>query len=245
MKKSAFISDIFFAFFTAFIFSLCLFRYLRVGLTPSLLLAFLCGLLISAFTWAVLSLKRKKLFLKRSDEEKKQKLLLHLSLLAPKQATELFASLLEGKYLSKRLIATKTELFFISLSFASVTADEIAEFFRQDLPLKKTVYCRDIEASARALCATLNIFVKTENDIYLLFKEKEGFPAEFLGDTQKEKLPFFKRKAVFAKANSNRFFISGSLLLLSSLITPFPYYYLIFGSILLLTATITRIFGHE
>jgi hypothetical protein len=38
--------------------------------------------------------------------------------------------------------------------------------------------------------------------------------------------------------------VAGALVLLTSLITPFPYYYLTFGSLLLLIATLIRFFGY-
>ena len=49
----------------------------------------------------------------------------------------------------------------------------------------------------------------------------------------------------FAKSNSRRFLLGGVLILLTSLITPFPLYYLIFGSALVLSSIFVRIFGYR
>ena len=78
MKRSAFISDIIFAFFVGFLCTLLFFRYVGIGLFPALLLSVVCGILTACATFTLLQSKRKTLFLKRSDEAQKAKLLLHL-----------------------------------------------------------------------------------------------------------------------------------------------------------------------
>ena len=52
-------------------------------------------------------------------------------------------------------------------------------------------------------------------------------------------------RAWFAKSNSRRFLLGGTLILLTSLITPFPLYYIILGSALVLSAVFVRIFGYR
>jgi hypothetical protein len=54
-----------------------------------------------------------------------------------------------------------------------------------------------------------------------------------------------KRKSAiyFARSNSKRCLIGGAMLLLSSLLVPFPLYYLIFGGILLVSALLLRLYG--
>ena len=64
MKKSAFISDLIFTFFSAALFTLCLFRYLKIGFFPALVLAILCGALASFSVGAFLQSKRRTYFLK-------------------------------------------------------------------------------------------------------------------------------------------------------------------------------------
>ena len=75
MKKSAFISDILFAFAVTFIPALCLFRYLRIPLSASLLFAAAAGILVALPVWLFLDRKREKLFLKKQDEETMEKLI--------------------------------------------------------------------------------------------------------------------------------------------------------------------------
>ncbi len=250
MKKSAFISDIIFTFFTVALFSLCLFRYQRIDLPLAFFLACICGVLASGAIGAIIQHKRKYHFLKKSEEALKQKLSLHLALLSDEQKTEFFKNVLanengEPNRFGRLRLASDKEFYFLQFTLAPVSADQIAAFSRLKTNKEKILLCLDIDNQARALCKQLQIQIKTAEDVFILVKSKNKLPEHFLGDT----LPMRRRdrliKISFAKSNSRRFLVSGSLILLTSLITPFSYYYLIFGTLLFLTALFVRIFGYE
>lgn len=254
MKKSAFISDILFTFFTASLFSLCLFRYQRISLWLSCCLAGACGALASGAIGAILQHKRKYHFLKKSEETLKEKFSLHLVLLSDEEKTEFFKNILTDDnpeapsiihYLGQLQLATDKAFYFLQFTFAPVSADNIAAFSRLKTSKEKILLCLDIDNQARALCKQLQIQIKTAEDVFVLAKSKNALPACFLGDT----IPIRKReklmKISFTKNNSKRFLINGALILLASLFTPFSYYYLIFGMLLFLTATFVRIFGYK
>ncbi len=244
MKKSAFISDVFFAFFIAFVFTLCLFRYLKLTLPLAIFLALLCGSLTGMSIAAWLQSKRKTLYLKKSDEIKKEKLLLHLALLSDEKLTEFFQKAIpDAKRFSKLRLYTQTEFYFLKFTLAPVTADDVIKYARWNTGKQKILFCSKIEPTAEELCQRLNLTIRTGDLIYALLKELDAFPETFLGETS---LPKEKRKRLwFAKSNGKRFLVSGTLILLLSLLTPFPYYYFIFGSILLFAAAFIRIFGYE
>ena len=73
MKKIALISDALFYGLLLFVFTLCFFRFLRLSLFLSLLLALVCGLLTCFASVALLLHKQKIVFLKRSEEGEKMK----------------------------------------------------------------------------------------------------------------------------------------------------------------------------
>ena len=95
MKKSAFISDVLFAFSGVGLFSLCLFRFLKIPLAVCVLLGIICGALAACSVAAYLQNRRTRFFLKKSDERQKERLLTHLALLSPKQATAFFMPVLQ------------------------------------------------------------------------------------------------------------------------------------------------------
>lgn len=250
MKKSAFISDILFAFFLVSLFSLCLFRYLGLRFTPSMVFAVLCGVLAAYAVGVLLFSKRKSFLSGKKDELLKQKLSLHLALLSDTDKTALLSTALQRNGETVRRVGTlklsgENALYFLRLKFAPVTADELAAIARWKSAQPKTVVCLEIEDAARRLCTRLGIDCKTENDIYALFKKADALPESFLGDERPENKREKRLRACFARANAKRFLISGSLLLLSSLITPYPYYYLVVGGVLFLVAALTRVFGYK
>lgn len=248
MKKSAFISDLFFTFFLVSIFTLCLFRYFRMTLFPALLLSSVCGGLATTSVGALLQNKRKSFFLKKSDEAQKQKLLFHLALLSDEQTTRLFENALKRnapvKRFGKLRLFSDDAFYFLNFGFSPVAADEIASAFRLKTSAKKVLLCSQIEEQAAELCRRLQIEIKTGNEVYAFLKSQNALPETYLGDEKGEDKRKRQFRLCFSRSNSKRFFISGALVLLTSLITPFPYYYLIFGSFLLLVSALIRIFGY-
>lgn len=250
MKKLAFISDLIFTFFVSALLSLCLFRFIRMGTGLSLLLACVCGVLTTLSVGAFLLSRRKNLHLKKSDETKKQKLLLHLALLSDNAKTEFFRDLYSrsgapAKRFGTLRLHTDEEFYFLHFKLSPVAADDVAAYARLKTGKKKILLCSQIEPAARELCLRLDITVKTGDDVYVSVKEANALPEKFLGDEAPVKKRKVRLKLWFAKSNARRFLVSGGMILLVSLLTPYFYYYLVFGLILLLAAVFIRVFGYE
>ena len=80
--------------------------------------------------------------------------------------------------------------------------------------------------------------------MYAFLKKRDALPQVFLGE---EAEPKRKRRfrLWFSKSNARRFLFAAVIMLVSALVNPFPYYYILFGGILLLSALCLRIFGYE
>lgn len=251
MKKSAFLSDIIFTFFLIWIVTLCLFRHLKTPLISALILAAVCGLLSACAHAALLQSKRKTALLKRSDAALKEKLFLHLSLLGDDDKTKLFSSALSAsenapvKRIGKLRLQSETRLYFLCFRFAPITTDDIARYSRFQSGKQKTLLCNQIEESALTLCTRLHIEVHAGDFAFRLLQSQNALPKTYLCD----ELPKDKRKhrlrLCFARSNAKRFLTSATLVLLLSFLTPFPYYYLVFGGVLILAALFIRIFGYS
>ena len=250
MKKFALYSDLIFSFFVTAILGLCFFRYLKIVFVLSLLLSVLCGGLVTLALAAYLFSKRKHLFLKGSDEAQKEKLLFHLALSSDEAKTAYFLDFFKKEYaaetprrFSKLRLQTDTRFFFLRFSFSPVSADEVAAIARLKTSKQKQLLCDTIEEAALALCRRLGIEVKTGNDVYVALKEAEFLPERYLGEDCKAA----KKKRFtlwFSKRNAKRFLVGATMLFLLSQLTPFPFYYLLWGGILALAAVFTRIFGY-
>ena len=241
MKKSAFISDILFAFAVTFIPALCLFRYLRIPLSASLLFAAAAGILVALPVWFFLDRKREKLFLKKQDEETMEKLMLHLALSTPRQNAEFFRRFFAAKEENGE---TKT-LYFPLFTVRPADGDEAAAVVRAKTEKQKCILCGQLSPEAEKLCSRLNIQTKVAKDVYAILKEGNALPEHYLCEEAFAKKKKKRLKLYFAKSNSRHFLLGGILILLTSLITPFPLYYLIFGSALIISSVFVRIFGYR
>lgn len=246
MKRFAFFSDLLFTFFAATLLALCAFRFMDVGFWLSLLLAALCGGLVMASVGAYLQSKRKSLLLKRSDEQKKEKLLLHLALLSDGAKTEFFRNALSKDAPLQRFsllrLHNETQFYFLHFKLSPVNADDVAKYARLKTGKEKILLCGNIEESARALCERLHIRVRTGEEVYVALKNADALPQNYLGDD----LPSGKKRRPalwFAKRNSKRFLLSAALIFLLSMLTPFFYYYVLMSVALLFLSVFVRIFG--
>ena len=249
MKKSAFISDVFFSFFLFAVFTLCLFRYLRLSMPVSLLLCLVCGLLSAMGIGALLQSKRKTLFIKQSEEAQKERLLTHLALLSDEQKTNYFKQIFaregEVKRFSRLRLATEHAFYFLFFRFSPVTADEVVSVSRLKTAKEKVLLCNRIDEGAKLLCSQLNIRLQTGESVYKTVKDAGALPQTYLGEEKKENKRKRRLRLCLAKSNARRFLVGGTLILLTSLFTPFPYYYFITGGALLVIALLVRLFGYS
>ncbi len=244
MKKSAFISDLVFTFFLTFIAVLCILRYYRLNFFLALFLATAFATAITFVVGGYLSDKRKKFFLKKSDEKEKEKLLLHLSLLPHRKQQEFFCSRLCGE-LKNGVVETTDEIALIDFRFDPLPPDRLGAFIRKHSEKPKILYCNDLTAESKRLCERFGVRVLVGTEVYSLLKKENALPEKYFGEesfSEKKKRQFI---LCFSKSNSKRFLTAGALVLLTSLLTPFPYYYLVSGCLLLAVAVIVRIFGRE
>ena len=249
MKKTAFISDIVFAGFACFLFTLCLFRYVGVRLGNALLLAVICGILMGSAVWAILKSKRNRFFLKKSEQLEKEKLLLHLTLLSDEEKTRFFLDALSmpdrpAKRFQKLRVITEEGFYALHFTMAPLTADEILRFSRLKSNKQKIILCSKIDAEGLSLAKELHVRILVGEEVYAMLKELEALPSVYLS-TANTTVEKGKRKLWFVRSNAKPFFISSILLLITALISPFPYYYLWFGGGLLLSSLLVRIFGYE
>ena len=246
MKRFAFFSDLAFTFLSSTLLTLCLFRFLSLGFWFSLLLAIFCGGFITASVGAFLQSKRKNLLLKRSDEQEKEKLLLHLALLSDGAKTEFFRTALSKNIPLQRFsllrLHSDKQFYFLHFKLSPVNADDVAKYARLKTNKEKILLCGNIEQPALSLCQRLHITVKTGEDVYVALKNADALPATYLGDSA----PIGKKRRTtlwFSKSNSKRFLLSATLIFLLSLWTPFFYYYVFTSVALLCLSILVRIFG--
>ena len=252
MNKSAFISDVLFTLFSAFLLTLCIFRYVGVPLITALILSAVCGVLCACAIGAYLQSKRKTSLLRRSETALQEKLHLHLCLLSIEKVRDIFydaflqnPEMQDAKKQGKNRIETANELYFFLVQFASVNADDVAKIARFPSNKNKTLVCLQMEENAFALCHRLGITPQTGAWAYTFLKKQDALPQTYLGEQTPENKRRRRLRLCLAKNNARRFVTSALFILALSLFTPYSLYYFIFAFFLLLTAVFIRIFGYS
>ena len=142
-------------------------------------------------------------------------------------------------------VETAEILYFPLFTVRPADGDEAAAVVRAKTEKQKCILCGQLSPEAEKLCSRLNIQTKVAIDVYAMLKEGNALPEHYLCEEAFAKKKKKRLKLYFAKSNSRHFLLGGILILLTSLITPFPLYYLIFGSALILSSVFVRIFGYR
>lgn len=273
MKKSAFISDLIFTFFITAVLSVCLLRYLKFPLPLAAIFSLLIAFVAVLPVWLFLDRKRRQSLLLKKEETEQEKLLLQLALSSDKKNAEYLSSLLnndgffsalfpapEGTdesapsqktvtvtaFSSLQAVETPEAILFPLFSMRPTDGDKIAEIIRVQTDKKKRLFCGELSPEAQRLCRDFSIAVIDGKALYRLLKDHALLPEHYAYEpTPPPKKREQKKRLWFAKTNCRPFLISGTLLLISSLLTPFPFYYLIGGSFLLLASVLVRVFGYR
>lgn len=249
MKRSAFISDIIFAFFVGFLCTLFLFRTLSVRLFPAILLSAVCGALSAGAIFSLLQSKRKTVFLKRSDEAKKEKLLFHLACLSDEEKTKFFLDRIQAdtpvKRFGKLRLTTDENFYLLRFSFTPVTSDEVAAFSRWKTDKEKVLLCSKIEEHAYALAEKMRIRILTGNEVYAFLKDNDALPEKYPNEETAESKRKRRFELWFSRKNAKPFLVAAALTLFTAFFSPFPYYYYLFSGLLLIASVTIRIFGYK
>lgn len=242
------IADILFYGFCAFIFSLCILRYFRLPLWLCLLLAICLSLAAGGIAFLLLYTKSRKQLLGKREREEREKLLLHLTLEKPERvrAALLSAFSADGRdaHCEGERLSLDGKPLVPLFTMEPVGADRLARLLREFGKEPFSVACNALSADAEKLAEGFAVEVLRGDDVYRLFSRTETTPEPLICGEIPRKTAKQKLRRTFSKTNARPFFVSGILLLLMSLFTIFPVYYILTGSILLFCAVAVRLFGY-
>ncbi len=242
------IADALFYAVCAGLLTLGLLRYFRVPLAAAIPLA--VGFFLA--TGCILTLifyarRKKKLFTKREREER-EALMLHLALEKEERvrAALLAAFLADGKsaHCSADGVDVDGKLVIPLFTMQPVSADDVARLLRAHGNAPFTLACNALTPEAEKLLLSFGRDTMCADEIYTLFTRTGTTPSPLICGEIPRKTARQKLRRTFAKENARPFFVSGALLLIMSLFTLFPTYYLITGGILLCSSALIRALGY-
>lgn len=261
MKKTAYYSDLFFAFSLSSFCALFLLRYFGVGLVlsllPSVVIGGLCAFLLSLF----IKKKQHTFALKKSEEQEKENLFFYLGLLEPAEiknflqpklpflTKKLFSdfdlSLTENQPAPAGTIPCDGYFFLPMFLFRELTPDDIASAIKTLRGRPNVVLiCDKLSPEAMTLCEKLSLKTVQGDFLYRVLKDKNEIPKELPIKLNPQKRTS-RRALCFAKSNSKQFFKSGVMLSVCSFFTPYSLYYTIVACLFFTLSAFIRIFGYR
>lgn len=141
-------------------------------------------------------------------------------------------------------IDTEAGSTYLKFQFEAVTADELSPVIRAEGG-QKTVLGAAFTDEAQKLAQAFGVTLKSAADVYTLVKDSGCMPEKLI--TPPEPRGGFRAKLSFRVRKSawRGYLFSGVFLLLFSLFTVFPVYYVVSGGILLAVAAAVRFFGKK
>lgn len=221
---------------------LCILRYFGAPVWLSILAAGALAICVGLAVFLLESRTRGRRLLSARQARERDALLFHLAL-APARETEELLRRAHKKAQQTEQTSGQTpannvdiELLF---TLEPLSADRLASLIRTRGE-QFTLFCSELSPAAEKLTKTFPITVIRGDEVYRLLSETGELPERLLGTTprpsRRERL-----RTLFTRNSAKPFFVSGALLLLMSLFTIFPVYYLAAGSLLLLLSVGLRI----
>lgn len=242
MKQLPVAADAIFYAACTFLPILCILRYFGAPVWLSILAAGALAACVGLAVFLLESRTRGKRLLSARQARERDALLFHLALAPPEETEELLRrahkKAQQTEQTSGQTPANDAAIEFL-FTLEPLSADRLASLIRTRGE-RFTLFCSELSPAAEKLTKTFPITVIRRDEVYRMLNETGELPERFLGTTprpsRRERL-----RTLFTRNSAKPFFVSGALLLLMSLFTIFPVYYLTAGSLLLLLSIGLRI----
>lgn len=242
------LSDLLFYTACAFVLTVSILRFYSAPVWLSFTAAAAVSLAVGGIVFLLLYRNHRKKFLSKKEREEKEALLLHLTLEQPERVrAALLAALLADKkaaHCEEDVLSVDGVPLVPLFTMEPVGADEIARLLRQYGKQPFSVACNALSPDAEKLLSSFAVTAFRGEEVYALFARTNTIPSPLICGEIPRKTVRQKLRRSFSKSNARPFFVSGALLLLMSLFTFFPLYYVISGSILLFCSVAVRLFGY-
>ncbi len=250
MKKVplSMISDVLFYGAAVGFFVLGLLRYFRTPLALCIVLAVAFAFATGCFVALFLYGRNRKKWLSKRQREEREALMLHLTLEKEERVRDALLAALtaDGKtaHCEGEGLRVDDTLYLPVFTMQPVSADEVARLLRLHGTQPFALVCNAVTPEAQKLLASFGRKAVCGDEVYDLFTRTQTTPSPLICAEIPRKTVRQRLVRSFSKTNARPFFVSGLLLLVMSLFTIFPTYYVVTGSILLVSSVLVRAFGY-
>lgn len=222
-------------------------RYFRAETWVCLTVSTLLALAVGCAVFCALSSGRARRRLGKEEREKRDAVLLHLALEKDERVRALLLTALvaDGReaHCAGDALALDGAPLVPLYTMEPVSADAVAALLKRYGEQSFTLACNALTPEAEKLLASFSRSVMNGDETYALLARTESVPEKLICGNIPRRTAKTRLRAAFAKRNARPFFVSGVLLLLMSLFVIYPVYYLVTGSVLMITAIVVRATG--
>lgn len=228
--------------------TLGLLRYFRLPAGICFSVSLLIALAVGGGVFLLLSSRRRKQALNKSEREECEALMLHFAL---EKDERVRSALLSAYTADGREAHCEGDGLQVDgarvvplFTMQPVSADAVARLIREYGEAPFTLACNALTPEAEALLTSFGKKSVKSTEIYTLFKQTDTLPSPMICGEIPRMTAKKRLIRAFSKKNARPFFVSGLLLLIMSLFAFFPVYYLITGSLLLISSVFIRALGY-
>ena len=265
MKKNLIplISDTVFTFCTTAFFSFCVARFYLHSAAAAFAVSAITALTVSSVFYLYRRKRQNKRYNDLLKTENTEKFCFHLAADSAESNTALVAACLFPQepreaepdggtherqklppQISENEIRGEDCRVWVNFSFEKAGADALAPAIRTDCE-NKTIYANGFTDDAIRLAEAFGIRLKTGTDLYRIAEMRGLVPQNMLTPPEKTRSVREKLRLRIRRESWKGYLLSGCLMLLFSLFTVFPVYYLVSGGILLFVCALVRFFGKK
>ena len=244
MKKFslAVVADSLLAALCAFIIIFTLVRY-YANAAAGLAAGIAAGAVTGAGTYLLKMRMRKKRQAHTVFRAGAAKLAAHLAVSAPEEARKLFAECFENCKLDGEYALTNGKIYLCDFKLEPVRADSLLPLLRLQTEEKKCLACGAATSECAALAESFGIEIVSAEAIYSMLESRGKLPESYLCE-QKGRTRFIaKVRSRFTRRLCLPAFWSGAALMFFSYFTYYPWYYIAFGTALLILCAAAAVFG--
>lgn len=240
-------ADTFFIFCIGFLFFFCVFRFYTGTLWGALSAAAAAAAALTFLLHLFLKKRRSRKYAAAADKLEVQKLSFHLAMDAPENNLRRIAEALaaqsgkDAKTEDGRILSDGKE-YFLLFRLEPATADELAAIVRRGGG-EKAAMASAFTKDAEKLALSFGIELCGAEKVYALLKETDKLPETYIMGNQIRRSLKNGIRLRLSRKSWRGYLLAGASLLLFSLISIFPVYYIAAGGLLLAAAVLVRIFG--
>ena len=171
------------------------------------------------------------------------KLAAHLAVSEPERALGLFAECFDECKLDGEYALANGKIYLCNFTLEPVRADALIPLLRMQTEYKKCLACGTAAPECAALAESYGIELVCAEGIYTMLEKRGKLPETYLCQPKGRARFAAKVRARFTRKLCLPAFWSGAALMFFSYFTYYPYYYIAFGTALLILCAAAAVFG--